>query len=269
MRKIGIPVILVLLFAGTWSCQKEEYTLPADLRLDMSIDSRPVMGGRVTIESVKIRLDAIDIEGYRQTGENVFLTRSYNKGKIFSIRGGAQSGAVDFDIPQGVYSRLSFSLIFRPDDEEEDILEDIEEWKRDVEKGKEKLKELEEDLGDIIEDYLDDIKPSMIIQGRYSVSGSSRELIILMNDPLTFRLMSKSASGGGEVIIDSQRENSGLLTFDPSYWFAAITPEILDGAFLGREDGVTYIFLSKHINSQIYQALFSRIEESTNIIINQ
>jgi hypothetical protein len=44
---------------------------------------------------------------------------------------------------------------------------------------------------------------------------------------------------------------------------------MLNGAFTGVIDDTKYIFLSKYINSHIYNAVFNRIEESTSLKINE
>ncbi len=260
-------MVFMLLLASAWGCQKEDYTLPASLSLNMSISKKPVMGGTLVVDEIKIRLNSVDIQGYRETGGDVFMTRPYKKGKIFTIITGAGNESIKFDIPQGVYNPLAFSFVFQHDDEEDELTENIEEWYQDVMEGNDEPEELEEELGSIIDDYIEDIDPSILILGRYRSNKVNARLILLVNDPMTFRIFSKNADGSSEVILDKGRENSGNLVFDPSYWFSVITPELMNNAFIGRDDGVIYIFLSKYVNSQIYHAVFNRIEESTFIII--
>ncbi len=268
MKNTLITVVALLIFISTWSCEKGEYTLPADFRLGMSISDKQAMGGALTIDLIKIKLNAIDIQGYRETGGNVFLTRSFKKGQTFTIRANAKNEILNFDIPQGVYKPLYFSLVFQHDDDEDDLIEDIEEWYEDVLEGDDP-EELEEDLGSIIEDYLDDIEPSILVQGRFKSNKINVRLILLVNDPMTFRILLKNRSGQEEVILEKDRENTAELILDPSYWFSVITPELMNRAYLGREDGITYLFLSKYVNSNIYHAVFNRMEESTYIIVNK
>lgn len=268
MKNIKITIIIFFLFLNISSCEKEDFTLPVDFRLDLSIRDKPVMGGKLIIDFIKIRLNLIDIQGYREVGDNVFLNRSYKKGKTFTFNTGTKNESIRFDIPQGVYKPLTFSLVFQHDDDEDDLIEDIEEWYEDLMEGDEDIEELQEDLGSIIEDYLDDIEPSILLQGRYENNNIRARLILLVNDPLTFRILLKNKNDNDEVILARDKENSGTLILDPSYWFSVISPELMNGAFPGIEDGITYIFLSKYINNQIYHAVFNRIEESTLIIVN-
>lgn len=268
MKNIRIIIVIFSFLVNASSCEKEDFTLPVDFRLDMSISNKPVMNGTLSVDFIKIRLNSIDIQGYREIGDNVFMTRSYKKGKTFTINPNTNNEAINFDIPQGVYKPLTFSMVFQHDDDEDDLIEDIEEWYEDLLEGDDDLEELQEDLGSIIEDYLEEIEPSILIQGRYKTNTINARLILLVNDPLTFRIMLKNTIGQEEVVLARDKENSGNLILDPSYWFSVISPELMNSAFLGREDGITYIFLSKYINSQIYYAVFNRIEESTFIIVN-
>ncbi len=261
-------MVFMLFLASAWGCQKEDYTLPASLSLNMSISKKPVMGGSLVIDEIKIRLNSVDIQGYRETGGDVFMTRPYKNGKSFRIISGAGNESIKFDVPQGVYKPLSFSFVFQHDDDEDDLLEDIEEWYQDVMEGHDDPEELEEELGSIIDDYIEDIEPSILILGRYRRHHMNARLILLVNDPMTFRILTKSADGSLEIILDKEKVNSGNLIFDPSYWFSVINPELMDHAFLGRDHGITYIFLSKYVNSRIYYEVFNRIEESTSVIMN-
>ena len=258
----------MFLLANAWGCIKLNYTLPAEFRLAMSISNKQAMDGSLTIDLIKIRLNSIDIQGYRETGGDIFMSRSFKKGKTFTVKADADNETISFDIPQGVYKPLSFSMVFQHDDDEDDLIEDIEEWYEDILEGDDDPEELQEELGSIIEDYLDDIRPAVLVQGSYRSKTINARLIFLVNDPMTFRILLNNRNGGKEVILENVREITGELILDPAYWFSVITPELMNSAFPGKEDGVTYIFLSKYVNSHIYNAVFNRMEESTSIIVN-
>lgn len=266
-------ILFILFFMLSGSCEKEDYTLPVEFSLDFSIDEKPVMNGMLTIDAISLGLKSIDIHGYRETGGDVFLTRSFSPGNIYVIRPNTSNETIQLDIPQGVYNPISFSLVYQPDTNETELSEDIDEWLQDVEDGDDDddddLEELQEDLGDIIEDYLEDIEPCILVKGRFVSNLTTKYLILAVNDPLSFKILSQNRTGESEVILDKDIVNSGNLNFDPSYWFSVVTPEMLNGAFIGVIDDKRYIFLSKYINSQVYSAVFSRIEESTSLTINE
>jgi hypothetical protein len=269
MIKTRIEILFMLFFILLGSCEKEDYTLPVDFRLNFSIDEKPVMNGMLTIDAISLGLKSIDINGYREIGGDVFLTRSFNPMDICVIRPNTSNETIHLDIPQGVYNPISFLLVYQPDESETYLSEDIEEWLQDVQDGDDDLEDLQEDLGDIIEDYIENIEPCILVKGKFISNLTTKHVILAVNDPLTFQILSKNRNGESEVILDKNIINNGNLNFDPSYWFSVITPEMLNGAFIGVIDETNYIFLSKYVNSQIYNAVFNRIEESTSLTINE
>lgn len=279
MRKIYTRIeILFILFAVLMvNCTKEDYTLPVDFRLNFLIDEKPVISGMLTIDAINLGLKSLDIRGYRETGGDVFLTRSFNPGDTYVIMPNRLNKTIQLNIPQGVYNPISFSLVFQPDANEAELIEEFEDWFQSAEDAEDDddddddddLEDLQEDLGDIIEDYLEDVKPCILVKGRFISNMKTNHVILAVNDPLTFMILSKNRNGGKEVILDKNMENNGNLIFDPSYWFSVITPEMLSGALTGVIDETNYIFLSKYFNSQIYNAIFNRIEESTSLTINE
>jgi molybdopterin converting factor small subunit len=167
-----------------------------------------------------------------------------------------------------------FSLVYQPDGNEIDLIDDIEEWYEEFEEeddddDDDDLDELQEELGEIIEDYLENIEPCIMVKAKFVNNSTTKYVILAVNDPLTFKIISKNINGQAEVILDRNNTNNGNLIFDPSYWFSIITPKILNDAFIGVIDGKKYIFLNKYVNSKIYNSIFNRMEESTSLIINE
>ena len=273
-KSIWTEVILISLFLLTGGCQKEDYTLPVDFRMNFSVSETPVMQGALTIDNITLSLKSIDIHGYRETGGDVFLTRDFNSGNKIEISPGSSGKTIQFDIPQGVYNPIMFSLVYQPDGNEIDLIDDIEEWYEEFEEeddddDDDDLDELQEELGEIIEDYLENIEPCIMVKAKFVNNSTTKYVILAVNDPLTFKIISKNINGQAEVILDRNNTNNGNLIFDPSYWFSIITPKILNDAFIGVIDGKKYIFLNKYVNSKIYNSIYNRMEESTSLIINE
>ena len=258
----------MLLLILNSSCEKEDYTLPVNFTLNFTISNEPILGGLLTIDEIGLGLKSIDIRGYREQGDDVFLTRSFEQGKHFVINPAATNVSEKLDVPQGVYNPLLFSTIFQPDDEEGDLIDDIYDWLEDLEEDN-GLESLQKDLGEIVEDYLEEINPCIMLKGRFTLNQKTKYVLMVVNDPLTFQITAKNRTEGAEVILDKNIVNTGNLQFSPAYWFSAISPEILNNAFVGITDDVEYIFLSKYVNSLIYTAVFNRMEESTTLAINE
>lgn len=257
--------LLIILIGG---CEKEDYTLPVKFSLNFTIKNEPILGGSITIDEIGLGLNSISILGYREQGSDVFLTRNFGDGKFFVVKPTSSNAYETLDIPQGVYNPISFSYNFQPDDEESDLAEDILDWLEGFDEGSD-LHELQEDLGDIIEDYLEEIEPCIIVKGRFTNSSYTKHIVMVVNDPLTFKVLGSNRNGGSEVVLDKDATNTGNLQFNPSYWFSIITPEMLNNATVGMIDDEEYILLSKYLNSEVYTAIYNRIEVSTTLTINE
>ena len=268
-------VSFLLLFFLVGGCEKEDYTLPVEFKLDFTIKNEDILGGSVTIDEIGLGLNSIDIRGYREQGEDVFFTRDFDNGKNFIIKPSSVSITERFDIPQGTYNPISFSFTFKPDAKEGDIMDDVLDWIEDFnnddddDDDDDDLEELQEDLGYIIEDYLEDITPCIMVKGKFTYKGSTKRIVMVVNDPLSFQILGKNKNGGSEIVLDKDMMNHGKLQINPSYWFSVFTTSMLNNAFVGLIDEKEYIFLSKHVNSQIYGTIFNRIQESTTLIINE
>lgn len=262
-------IAIIVMIAAIAGCGKEDFTLPVDFQLQFSMAEKPIMNGAITIDYIHLHLKSIDIRGYRELGEDVFLTRKIDEDHRITLKTTTPKDRMQFDIPQGIYNPLTFSFVFRPDEEESSIVDDIGSWLEDVEDEENDPADLQEDLGDIIEDYLDDLQPCIIIKGKYSHNQLVRNLIIVINDPLTFQVISRNKNEEQMVALDKDIVNRATLYLDPSYWFSVVTTEMLKGTFHGILDDEPYIFLNKYVNSQLYTAIFNRIEESTTLVINE
>ncbi|PKP36273.1 MAG: hypothetical protein CVT98_08435 [Bacteroidetes bacterium HGW-Bacteroidetes-15] len=258
--------MLILIPIG--GCEKEDYTLPVEFNLNFTIKNEAILGGSITIDEISINLKSIDIRGYREQGDDVFLTRNFDQEKTFIIKPLPTNLTEKFNIPQGIYNPISFSFNFQPDAEESDLTEDLIDWLEHFDDGEE-LEGLQEDLGGIIEDYLEEITPCIMVKGKFIYNSQTKPVILVINDPLTFQILGKNSNGGPEVILDKNIVNNGNLEINPSYWFSVITPAMLNNAFIGLIDNDEYIFLSKYVNSQLYATIFNRMEVSTILTINE
>ena len=259
--------VILLLSILTISCEKEDYTLPVNVSMQFGIDETPVVNGLLKIESVAISLSSIDIVGYREIGEDVFFTRNFNEGKYLVTDQKNYSEMLYFDLPQGVYNPLIFNLRLLADEDEKDLLEDIAEWQEDL-MNEDDMDELWEELGEIIEDYMEDVFPSLLIKGQYLRKSEVCQFLFLINDPIYLKVFAQNRNDGNEVLLSKNLDNKGRIIFNPEYWYSVVSPVILDAAYYGVIDDKKYLFINKYINTQIYTAIFNRIEESTFLLLN-
>lgn len=263
-------MLFLLAFAG---CEPnmEPYTIPSDFILNFTINDETILNGTVTIDEIGLNLQAITIEGYREQGEDIFFTREFDGNKNFILKPSFTETTESFDIPQGTYSPISFSYNFMPDNDEEDLIEDIIDLLEDFEHVEEEnnLEDLQQDLGEIVEDYLEDISPCIMVKGKFASATNTKHIVLVVNNPLIFKILGKNKNAGPEVTLDKSYVNTGNLQFNPAYWLSAITPAMLNNALVGIIDDEEYIFLSKYVNSSIYSSIYNRMEESTTLTINE
>jgi hypothetical protein len=271
MRKLYRPIagIFVLLMILTSGCEKDEYTMPVDFELKFRIAETPVMDGKVIVRSIALNLNSIEIEGRRAVGEDVFMTRKFDDTRFITIRPHFTTEAVNFNIPQGIYDRLSFQLKFRPDPGEEDLYDVFEEWLKDMEEGEVAIDDLREDLGDIIEDYLEDVSPCLIMHAEYFKNNELFNVVFVINDPLSLNIIAANAFGEREVILDRNIINRGEIVFDPSIWFSVVQPTMLESSFYGVIDEDRYIFLHKKVNPLLFTTIYNRLDGSATLLINE
>ena len=264
-----IAIIFIILLIVTSGCEPEEHTLPVDFELKFRIAETPVMDGKLIVQSLALNLGSIEIEGRRAVGEDVFMTRKFDDPRVIIIRPNFTTEAIDFNIPQGIYDRLSFQLKFQPDPEEEDIYEDFDEWLEDMEEGEEEIDDLREDLGDIIEDYLEDVSPCVIMHAEYFKNNELYNVVFVINDPLSLNILASNIFGEREVILDRNIINRGEIVFDPSIWFSIVQPPVLESAFYGVIDDEKYIFLHKKVNPLLFTTIYNRLDGSATLLINE
>jgi hypothetical protein len=264
-----IAVIFVILLILTTGCEKDEYTMPVDFELKFRIADTPVMDGKLIIRSIALNLGSIEIEGRRVVGEDVFMTRKFDDPRFIIARPHFATEAIHFNIPQGIYDRLSFQLKFWPDPEEEDLFDDFQEWLKDLEEGEVEIDALREDLGDIIEDFLEDVSPCLIMHAEYFKNNELHNVVFVINDPLSLNIIAANTFGEREVVLDRNIVNRGEIVFDPSIWFSVVQPTMLESAFYGVIDDDKYIFLHKKVNPLLFTTIYNRLNGSATLLINE
>jgi hypothetical protein len=118
-RNIIIPVIIILLLLA--SCRKDELTLPAKVLLEFelitheeeaaNLKSGPpsnLPGGKMTIDQGSMIIGAIEFDGRRDEGKDVFFVADLKKPVIVDMKTGSFNQALSFDIPQGIYNLVDF-----------------------------------------------------------------------------------------------------------------------------------------------------------------
>ena len=132
-----IPLLLLVnLLIVMASCQKDPLTLPVKVNFQFGMSAfvleeantgpvameetaNPSLGlpggaqpgnGPLKIDNAKLVISAIDFEGRREQGEDVFFTYTPPQPVVADLAAETTSLPISFDIPQGVYTRIEIIL---------------------------------------------------------------------------------------------------------------------------------------------------------------
>lgn len=250
-------VLLGLVVLMCWSCSKDEYTKPVGINLQMEIENHEVgITERVEVNSIHIEegrylLSEVEFKGYRESGEDYFFEKEFEQGLEAPMAAGMPYTAFYFDMPQGLYERISISLKVKKgaggdqtDDDGDDNGDD--------------------DENDDENDSLFDKNASLILYGTYTNARAQRiPLIFVYNYDDTFDYTAKAANAEEVIMVGNDQQVSASLRFNPSHWLQLINSRMLESADLKPVNGVETIILSEEQNSQIFDVLASRIKSAS------
>ncbi|WP_017731666.1 hypothetical protein [Nafulsella turpanensis] len=234
--------LLLLLTA----CSKDELTKPVEVNLQMLIEQEEVVTARISekntlnVEGGRYLLSGLEFEGYRESGEDYFFSKEFEDGLEADLQAGRPSAVFAFDMPQGVYQRISMAL-------------HIKKAEVDDEKEEDDDKPFNEDA-------------SLILNGYYTNSREEQiPFIFVYNFDDTFEY-SLPVTGAEEVVsISNGRNTSAKIRFNPSYWLQQVNGRMLQSANLIEVEGEPTILISENSNEHIFSLLSSRIEKASDL----
>lgn len=225
------------------SCSKDELTKPTKVALQMELGSqehdigaRMDAGGRFTkknnirIEGIQYRISGIEFEGYRENGENYFFSREFEEEMVIDVKAGGSSPILDFDMPQGLYERISIALQVKTTSPPGSSTPYNEE-------------------------------AAIIMRGNYMTPQDIAIPFIFVYDfDEVFNHAAKNAGGASEIAVKQSQATIASVSFDMPYWFQLINPRMLQSASLSLVDGQLSIIISENNNEHIFDLLSSRIK---------
>lgn len=223
------------------------------------------MEGNLVFDGLTLHARKIGIDGRRSAGEDVFFEHDLQAGSLDL----QEKPVVTLDLPQGIYNRLEFSLVFDPDPQsEEELGGEIDDL----------LKDLINDvlppqaaarLGDVTRKYQQEAEPAFIYTGIYKNQQTTFDVVLVLNDPLTMNVVAENGSGQREITIQSDQTNRGNLSFDPAAWFTVVPQALMENAVKGVVNGKEYVLIHKKVNPGLFNMVYNRIERSTTLVINE
>lgn len=247
----NFPFCNLLLSIGLFflltACEKDEFTKPAQVNLQMELVSEEVdVGARmdagarqsknanIRIESIQYNFSGMEFEGYRENGENYFFSREFEGGKMVEVKAGSSSPILTFDMPQGVYERIKISL--------------------QVNKSKDSGREPYNETA------------ALLMRGHYT-NPQDREipLIFVYDFDEVFGHTATPASGTKDIAVKQSQVNTASFSFDVSYWLQLINGRMLQSAILTEVDAQPSIIISAEKNEHIFNLLTSRIKNAKQL----
>ncbi len=287
MKPYRALLLIATLFFLLKSCQKEDFSLPADVYLEFSASSVTALDGGLEFSSSGMMIHSFRFLGERNTASDIDFVKELEHGSVYNVfsdsqpeilvnipRGPYEEFHLDINIPEGtgdlpaIHQQIEDWLrrVDGDDDDDDDDGDDDDgddddgdDDDGDDDDGDENITDLENDLGTIITGYLESIQPGMIMQGILTVSDLDYSVFFVAEDDLLLSLQVKNSEMTRQIILQ-EGENILQIRFDPEKWFSPLSEQILESAWVGRVNNERIIFIHKKINPELYTILLSRLE---------
>ena len=227
---ILIAIFFALIFTSS-SCkkkkEKEKWKLPTDVSFKMDINRSATSGGNLAFTGGIIILGNFTFDGQRTQGDDSYFTNSYSTGLNIAFDPNNPVTALDFDIPQGTYTKITVSF----------------------------------------NTYDNGGDGQIVITGAYinSVTGISNPIRFEFEAIEYYAVIANDASGSSEIILDESIPTSAIITLDPVHWFQVVSVNALDNATLVDVSGIQTILINDANNEDIFDLVVDRVEDATEV----
>jgi hypothetical protein len=223
----------LLLIFGTFllltACQKEELKQPTDVTVSIDINREESTNGHLSFQDGFIRLASFSVEGTRQEGAEVELSREFEQGNLTNFSPTLPILNLDIDIPQGNYTELDIAFNIFDDNDQTTIH----------------------------------------VEGLYTnQSNQTFPLVFDFASSEYFSINSEAEDGNPVITLDANISSSVLITLDPVHWFDSISYNLFDNATLVEINGVMTILVDENTNTAIYDIVIDRLDEQTSSVFS-
>ena len=217
-------VILFLWAILHVSCSKEDFTKPAVVQFEFQLNMEENEGKFLKFEQGDFIFNTIEFEGERETGGDVFFVSPFDDPVVADLDQKTVNQSVDFDIPQGIYQRITITF------EKEETVDE----------------------------------PTVRYEGIYnSAKKVDIPVIVEINLNEAIEVKAESVSGGNEIVLKEETPSTAEITLDPVFMFQLVNSRTLESADITEVDGVSTIVINENSNEVIYDRLIDRLEKST------
>lgn len=219
-------LIVVVALVG---CKKNQLKTPTDVSFKMDINRNTSNDGKLVFHGGTILLAAFDVEGKRQEGDPISFSRSFPQGLLINFDPNNGVPAIQYDIPQGVYTELTISF------------------------------ETFDDNGD----------NTIVVNGTYTNTlGTDIPVRFEFLSSEYFEITGEDGANSGLIVLDKDTPANAHIKLDPIYWFDILTTNQMENADLVNFGGTPTILINESDNDNLYDLLADRIDESTEAVFN-
>lgn len=222
-------LILVGFFLALVGCKKNELKKPTDVTISIDINRNLSSEGHLSFHDGYIRLASFSVEGVRQEGADVELSKEFEQGNLTYFSSSSPINNLNIDIPQGNYTDLDIAFNTFDDNDETTIR----------------------------------------VEGLYTnQSNQTYPIIFEFASSESFSINSEADDGGFIIILDKNISSSVLIKLDPVYWFDIVSYNLFDNASLIEVNGSMTIVVDENTNEDIYDLVVDRLDEQTSSVFS-
>ncbi len=234
--------IVFIYFSVLNGCKKDSLTHPVKVTFSINLEQIKGLPAYITSSQSVVSIGSISFLGLRQQGGDVhFDTKPGTTQGTYILSSGKSAEYVTyFDIPQGVYDYMNWSIILNEIDEEtyDNTLVDSEDY-------------------------------GLLISGIYTKLDGAKIPFYFMIDPLhKFSFEASDIKGSTPMsIIDGQMYDI-LIELGPSEAILNINRDYFEKATIESDDDNEYIIISPESNINFYQYFLFQLEKTRRATVN-
>ena len=189
----------------------------------MDINRNVSQQGHLVFSGGNILIQDFTVEGERKEGEAIAFSKSFPQGLSIDFSPTTNISKLVFDIPQGDYYSLVITFSTKYNNGNSNIS----------------------------------------VNGTYTnTSGVSIPLLYEFKDDDEIIIIGEDDEGDATIVLSKDIPVNTLVKFDPVYWFATVSNNLLDNATLVDVNGTQTILVNSSTNEVIYDLVVDRMEET-------
>ena len=229
--KTIIQIIVISFILVLTSCEKDELTEPTEILFQFEMEPHQNQGATksmygFSIDQCTMVINSIEFDGRREVGEDYYFNKDFSSPLKAEMHTGNANQTVSFDAPIGVYKKIDISFSLGTENEK-----------------------------------------ALILSGKYN-QGPLVQIPIHFEYNLqeNIRVQSRSSAGNQEIVLKKDDVTKATVIFNTPAFFQLTTTAMIQTATQQNINGQETILINKETNTDIFNLLASRIDNSVQVI---